>query len=137
MHRIRGGVYGQARALAKKRDPLIKQSKPIGEGVGGADRNFKGPFYTLDHVRYRLKRDTGVLERGLESVSGVSHRLHTWLFFDDFDVYANGSVRIYFLDVRDSGSVAIPPIFSGVSISWVLDRVIGSGFHLFFLRKAP
>ncbi len=35
-----------------------------------ADRNFKGPFYTLRHVRYRLKRDTGVLERGLGSVSG-------------------------------------------------------------------
>ena len=33
-----------------------------------ADRNFKGPFYTLGHVRYRLKRDTGVLERGLGSV---------------------------------------------------------------------
>ena len=33
-----------------------------------ADRNFKGPFYTLAHVRYRLKRDTGVLERGLGSV---------------------------------------------------------------------
>ena len=38
--------------------------------VRQADRNFKGPFYTLRHVRYRLKRDTGVLERGLGSVSG-------------------------------------------------------------------
>ena len=37
-----------------------------------ADRNFKGPFYTLDHVRYRLRGDTGVLERGLGSVSGAS-----------------------------------------------------------------
>ena len=36
-----------------------------------ADRNFKGPFYTLAHVRYRLKRDTGVLERGLGSVGGM------------------------------------------------------------------
>ncbi len=35
-----------------------------------ADRNFKGPFYTLRHVRYRLKRDTRVLERGLGSVGG-------------------------------------------------------------------
>ena len=35
-----------------------------------ADRNFKGLFYTLGHVRYRLKRDTGVLERGLGSVGG-------------------------------------------------------------------
>ena len=34
------------------------------------DKNFKGPFYILRHVRYRLKRDTGVLERGLGSVSG-------------------------------------------------------------------
>ena len=37
------------------------------------DRNFKGPFYTLRHVRYRLKRDTGVLERGLGSVSDRSN----------------------------------------------------------------
>jgi hypothetical protein len=36
-----------------------------------ADRNFKGPFYTLGHVRYRLKRDTGVLERGLGSVGAL------------------------------------------------------------------
>ncbi len=35
-----------------------------------ADRNFKGPFYTLGHVRDRLKRDTRVLERGLGSVGG-------------------------------------------------------------------
>ncbi len=46
------------------------------EKHGGADRNFKGPFYTLRHVRYRLKRDTGVLERGLGSVSG-SKRLQS------------------------------------------------------------
>ena len=26
-------------------------------GVGIADRNFKGPFYTLGHVRYRQKRE--------------------------------------------------------------------------------
>ena len=37
-----------------------------------ADRNFKGPFYTLRHVRCRLKRDTGVLERGLRSVSDIA-----------------------------------------------------------------
>ena len=37
-----------------------------------ADRNFKGPFYTLGHVRDRLKRDTRVLERGLGSVGGVA-----------------------------------------------------------------
>ena len=35
-----------------------------------ADRNFKGPSHILRHVRYRLKRDTGVLERGLGSVGG-------------------------------------------------------------------
>jgi hypothetical protein len=40
-------------------------------GTSAEDRNFKGPFCTLGHVRYRLKRDTGVLERGLGSVGGV------------------------------------------------------------------
>ena len=38
-----------------------------------AERNFKGPFYILRHVRKRLKRDTGVLERGLGSVGDRSH----------------------------------------------------------------
>ncbi|MAI77792.1 MAG: hypothetical protein CL917_02520, partial [Deltaproteobacteria bacterium] len=32
-----------------------------------ADRNFKGPFYTLDHVRYRLKRG----HRGSPERAGV------------------------------------------------------------------
>ena len=41
-----------------------------------ADKNFKGPFYTLSHVRDRLKRDTGVLERGLGSVGGVILNRH-------------------------------------------------------------
>jgi hypothetical protein len=41
-----------------------------------ADRNFKGPFYILRHVRYRLKRETGVLERGLGSVGGVRRWLN-------------------------------------------------------------
>jgi hypothetical protein len=36
-----------------------------------ADRNFKGPFYTLGHVRYRLKRGTGVLDGRLGSVGGL------------------------------------------------------------------
>ena len=35
-----------------------------------ADRNFKDPSYTLAHVRYRLERDAGVLERGPGSVGG-------------------------------------------------------------------
>jgi len=39
-----------------------------------ADRNFKGSFYTLGHVRDRLKRDTRVLERGLGSVGGTLDR---------------------------------------------------------------
>ena len=42
------------------------------------DSNFKGPFYTLGHVRYRLKRDTGVLERGLGSVGGFRLRERHW-----------------------------------------------------------
>ncbi len=42
-----------------------------------ADRNFKGPFYTLGHVRDRLKRDTRVLERGLGSVSGIVYQVGT------------------------------------------------------------
>ena len=62
------------------------------------------------------------------SESSIAHLV----VFDDFDVYANGLVRIYFLDVRDSGSIVIPFIFSGVSVSWVLDRVLGFGVHLFF-----
>jgi hypothetical protein len=52
-----------------------RASGAVGEGrsrfaVNAADRNFKGPFYTLGHVRDRLKRDTRVLERGLGSVGG-------------------------------------------------------------------
>ena len=42
-------------------------------GAERADRNFKGPFYILRHVRYRLKRDTGVIERGPGSVGGLTH----------------------------------------------------------------
>ncbi len=46
--------------------------------VNAADRNFKGPFYTLRHVRDRLKRDTRVLERGLGSVSGIRGFARHW-----------------------------------------------------------
>ena len=37
------------------------------ESRAWADRNFKGPFYTLDHVRYRLKRG----HRGSPERAGV------------------------------------------------------------------
>ena len=57
-------------------------SEPVAGAVAGvpcparsADRNFKGPSYTLGHVRYRLKRDTGVLERGLGSVGALRGRV--------------------------------------------------------------
>ena len=55
-------------------DARIEESEAKGEvrlALQPYGRNFKGPFYTLRHVRYRLKRDTGVLERGLGSVGGL------------------------------------------------------------------
>jgi hypothetical protein len=52
-------------------DLLISSGLPTACGISmsvRADRNFKGPFYTLGHVGSRLRTDAGALERGLASV---------------------------------------------------------------------
>ena len=70
-----------------------------------ADRNFKDPFYILRHVRYRLKRDTGVLERGLGSVGGIVPWIMGGMYFwvstnniaDSIPAYAQFGFLLTFL----------------------------------------
>ncbi len=64
-------------ALSTKPPSANPPPHPQPRETEGADRNFKGPAYTLGHVRQRLRRDTGAPLSGLGSVGVVQDERST------------------------------------------------------------
>ena len=109
-----------------------------------ADRNFKGPFYTLDHVRYRLKRGhRGSPERagvvgGVSSLSGDLHK-YGYASKGASTLYHRSpeqrSFQIFASDAWPAGAMSTPTIAGtrpggAIASAWAVLEYLGeSGYR--------